>query len=76
MNGSAEEMELFSQTSKAFKQIFHRQEIMKTFKTYDLAEVTFHLFTRINFVATCFAKIILSKLLRTCVTICSAGGSR
>ena len=39
MHSSADEMELFAQANKKFRQTFNRQEHMKTFKTYDRVEV-------------------------------------
>ncbi len=44
MRTSAEEMELFAQVNKKFRQVFNRQESMKTFKTYDRVEVLRPLF--------------------------------
>ena len=43
MTGPAEEMEVFALVSRKFKQIFQRQEHMKTFKTYDLMDVSNYL---------------------------------
>lgn len=39
IHSSVDEMELFAAVNRKFKQIFTRQEHMKKFKTYDLAEV-------------------------------------
>ena len=39
MHSSADEMELYAQANKKFRQVFNRQERMKTFKTYDRVEV-------------------------------------
>ena len=39
MSSGGEEMELFSIVTKKFKQVFARQEHMKTFRTYDFTEV-------------------------------------
>ena len=40
MKSSADEMELYAQANKKFRQVFNRQEHMKTFRTYDRVEVT------------------------------------
>ena len=42
MNTSAEEMELYASVNRKFRQVFHRQEHMRTFKTYDRIEVGFN----------------------------------
>ena len=39
MKSSADEMELYAQANKKFRQVFNRQEHMKTFRTYDRVEV-------------------------------------
>ncbi len=39
MTSSADEMELYAVVSRKFRQVYTRQEHMKTFKTYDRAEV-------------------------------------
>ena len=41
MKSSADEMELYAQANKKFRQVFNRQEHMKTFRTYDRIEVCF-----------------------------------
>ena len=44
MSTSAEEMELYAAVNRKFKQVFTRQEHMKTFKTYDRIEVNYILY--------------------------------
>ena len=39
MSTAAEEMELYATVNRKFRQIFNRQEQMRTFKTYDRLEV-------------------------------------
>lgn len=39
VHNSADEMEMYAAVNRKFHAIFNRQEIMKTFKTYDRLEV-------------------------------------
>ena len=39
VHNTADEMEMYGAVNRKFKQIFNRQEHMKTFKTYDRIEV-------------------------------------
>lgn len=44
VHNSADEMEMYAAVNRKFQAIFNRQEIMKTFKTYDRLEVKLILF--------------------------------
>lgn len=44
VHNSADEMEMYAAVNRKFHAIFNRQEIMKTFKTYDRLEVKLILF--------------------------------
>ena len=52
LNTSADEMEMYASVNRKFRQIYTRQEHMKTFKTYDRIEVSclyiFNYFTEIT----------------------------
>ena len=39
MSTAAEEMELYATVNRKFRQVFNRQEHMRTYKTYDRLEV-------------------------------------
>ena len=43
VHNTADEMEMYGAVNRKFKQIFNRQEHMKTFKTYDRIEVGYFL---------------------------------
>lgn len=64
INTTADEMEIYALVNRKFKQIFLRQETMKTFKTYDRLEVGLDENSLVSFYVT-FAEynVIASKFL-------------
>ena len=79
VHNTADEMEMYGAVNRKFKQIFNRQEHMKTFKTYDRIEVR----DGEKFVRYCRSfvflmtrnmpqiMIILVKLFCICILVCN-----